>query len=364
MMMEEALTSFEAELDRLNRFLQASDAEDALVTHVLGLPEAERAMLPVPLESIQANSTIKRRQSYVSAIIVLYGALERYIEEAVAEYTQQLVPIYKEFGKLPEKLQARHTALSVDYLVALKDRRLRETEDLSTVIATLHDCLNGKAPFRLNARAFSLRSSNMKLGRIRDIMANLDVPLHEKRVLATPSFSRFLQDMAGVLEGSLQDSEAERILDHIDELVSLRNDIAHGVANLESIEETNIVRDRASKLHTFVSAVNDILRIEILERKLETGHLVSVAGEVHTFGNHIVGFSWQTGRLQPGDILVMRPAEKGSDLKHGAIDTIHVNGKEQPEVVGQPGLMVGVRVPFKVKSNGAFFVMHRDQTTQ
>lgn len=357
-MMEEALTSFEAELDKLNRFLQASDAEDALITHILGLPQEERAALAAPLEPIEANSTIKRRQSYVSAIIVLYGALERYVEEAVSEYTGQLVVIHKEFQKLPEKLRAQHTLLTIDYLASLKDGRVRETEDISSIVATLHDCLTGKTPFRLNARAFSLRSSNMKFGRIREIMGNLDIQVHGRRVLAAPSYARFLLDMTGISLKDMQDGEIESTLDHIDELVVLRNDIAHGVANLESIEDSNIVRERASKLHAFVSAINDILNCELMKRRLELGQLIAVEGDIHTFGDHIVGLSWPSGRIVPGDIMVMQPSEKGADLRYGAIVSIQIDNVNQNEVFGQDGLMIGVRVPFRVKANGRYYVLH------
>ncbi len=357
-MMEEALTSFEAELDKLNRFLQASDAEDALISHILRLPEEERAALAAPLEPIEANSTIKRRQSYVSAIIVLYGALERYVEEAVSEYAGQLVVIHKEFQKLPEKLRAQHTKLTIDYLASLKDGRVRETEDISSVVATLHDCLTGKTPFRLNARAFSLRSSNMKFGRIREIMGNLDIQVHGRRVLAAPSYARFLRDMTGISLKDMHDGEIESTLDHIDELVALRNDIAHGVANLESIEDSNIVRERASKLHAFVSAINEILNCELMKRRLELGQLKTFEGDIRTFGNHIVGLSWPSGRIAPGDILVMQPSEKGADLRYGAIVSIQIDSANQDEVVGTDGLMIGVRVPFRVKANGQYYVLH------
>lgn len=356
-MMEEALTSFEAELDKLNRFLQASNAEDALITHILGLPEEERAALAAPLEPIAANSTIKRRQSYVSAIIVLYGALERYVEEAVSEYAGQLVVIHKEFQKLPKKLRAQHTLLTIDYLASLKDGRVRETEDISSVVATLHDCLIGKTPFRLNARAFSLRSSNMKLGRVREILGSLDILFHGRRVLAAPNYAQFLSDIAGISVKDMSDSEVERTLDHIDELVVLRNDIAHGVTNLESIEDNNIVRERASKLNAFVSAINYILNCELLKRRLEMDQLLSIEGDIRVFGDNIMGFSWSSGRIRPGDILVMQPAKKGSDLRYGAIASIQIDNEEQEEVIGQEGLMIGVRVPFRVKENGRYYVL-------
>lgn len=359
-MMDEALTSFEAELDKLNRFLHASGAEDALITHILGLPEAERASIAAQLKPIQANSTIKRRQSYVSAIIVLYGALERYVEEAVAEYAEQLVLIHQEFQRLPERLRAQHTLLTIDYLASLKDGRVREAEDIATVIGTLHDCLNGKSPFKLNARAFSLRSSNMKFGRVCEIMKNLDIQISRRRILATPSYSRFLHESSGLAAKDMQDSEVESALGHIDELVALRNDIAHGVSNLESIEDTDIVRERALKLKAFVSAINNILICELLKYRLDLGHLVSINGKALVFNDHIVAFSWPSGRIVPGDILVMQPADNGADLRHGAIETIQIDNVNQEEVDGRDGLFIGVRVPFRAKENGRFYVLSLD----
>lgn len=358
--MQEALTSFEAELDRLQRFLSASDAEDDLIAHLFALPEADRTALEKALQPIQANSTVKRRQSYVSSIIVLYGALERYVEEAVAEYAVQLVDIHKEFGKLPESLRERHTKLSIDYLASLKDGKIRETEDLSSIVATLNDCLIGKTPLRLNARAFSLRSSNMKLSRIREIVGNLDIKLNGRRLLSTPSYSRFLAETTDAPPKDMQDSEVESTLDHVDELVTLRNDIAHGVANLEGIEDSNIVRERAAKLNAFVSALNEILSCELLKCRMAMDELIAVDGAVQVFGNHIACFAWPSGRLAPGDILVMQPAENGADLRHGAIESIQVENADQEEVHGQDGLMIGVRVPFKVKLNGRFYVWLSD----
>ncbi|WP_296643905.1 MAE_28990/MAE_18760 family HEPN-like nuclease [Roseinatronobacter sp.] len=350
------MTSFEAELDRLQRFLDASDAEDDLIAHLVGLPQVDRTALTSMLHPIQANSTVKRRQSYVSSIIVLYGALERYVEEAVAEYATQLVDIHKEFAKLPEALRERHTRLSIDYLASLKDGKIRETEDLSSIVTTLHDCLSGKTPLRLNARAFSLRSSNMKLSRIREIVGNLDIKLNGRRLLSTPSYSRFLAQTSDAPPKDMQDSEVESTLDHVDELVTLRNDIAHGVANLEAIENRNIVRDRAAKLNAFVSAMNEILNCELIKCRIVMDELKPVDGPVKVFGDNIACFAWPTGRIATGDILVMQPAENGSDLRHAPIESIQVDKADQEEVHGRDGLMIGVRVPFKVKFNGTFFV--------
>ena len=356
--MLDALTSFEAEIDKLLRFLDASDAKDALVAVILGRPQVDRTDLDASLQVIQNNRTITRRQSYVSSIIVMYGALERFVEEAVAEYSEALVKIHGEFQMLPDKLRERHTQLTIDYLALLKDGKVRETEEISTIVETLHNCLNGSVPFRLNARAFSLRSSNMKLTRIGAIMRNLEIQISFRRVVSTPSYAVFLSKVYDLSVSDMNDNEIKVALDHIDELVGLRNDIAHGVANVESIDDNEIVRERADKLRAFANALNEILVCEVLSYRIALGQVIPVQGDVQVFGDHIACFSWPLGRLVPGDHLVMQPGDEAADLRHGPIASIEIDRIDQTEVEGRDGLVIGVCVPFKVKANGTFYVWH------
>ena len=355
--MREALTSFLAEVDKLHRFLDASDAEEELTTSLLGRPEKDREDLGELLSSIQKTRTTKRRQNYVSCIVVLYGALERYVEEAVSEFTEALVQIPGHYSELPKALREQHLRLSIEYLASLKDGKVRETEDLASVVGALHGCLNGHYPFKLNARAFSLRSSNMKLGRIREIMGSLDIAYTGRRILSTCSYDKYLGETSGISASNMQDSEVQANLDHVDELVVLRNDIAHGVYSIESIEDNDLVRERAHKLCAFVAATNDILVCELLKYRISAEHAVQIEGEVKVYGDNIVCFPWLSGRIALGDTLIMKPAAPNADLRHGAIQSIQINNVDHEDVEGKDELMIGVRVPFKVKANGTFFVI-------
>ena len=356
--MRNALISFKAEIDKLVRFLDASDAKERLVAVMLSGASVDCTGLDDTLNVIRNNSTIIRRQNYVSAVIVLYGALERFVEEAVKEYTDELVKMHAKFQELPEQLRDRHTRLTIEYLALLKDGKVHETEDIASVVATLHDCLSDNDRFRLNARAFSARSSNMNLKRIREIMGNLRLQLPARRVVSTPAYDVFLSEAGGFSAKDMSGNEVERALDHVDELVRLRNDIAHGVVNFVSIEENRIVRERAAKLGAFAEALNEILVGELFLTRISRGQLTPVDGEVRVFGNHVACFSWPSGRLVPGDFLVMQPADPAADLRHGAIASIQIDGVDRLEVVGREGLEIGVGVPFKVKANGTFFVWH------
>ena len=358
--MRTALVSFENELDKLRLFLDGSEAEDKILAEVSADVGATAAGLHESFKTVRRNRLIKRRQGYLSSIIVLYGALERYVEESVGEYTQSLMRIYQDYNNLPEKLRERHTHLTIEYLGLLKDGRVRETEAVAEIVETLHACLNGAGEARLNARAFSMRSANMNWARIREIMSNVDVALHERRVLATAAYRSRLSELRGIAVSDMDDGEMKGTLEHIDELVRLRNDIAHGVADLSSIEDAQIVRERAAKLSAFGVALDEILCGELLEARLKLGQLVPVEGEVQVFGGDVACFRWPSGRLAVGDVLVMKPADTNADLRYGAIGSIEIDGESCDDVEGADGRMVGVKVPFRVKKNGEFYVWSGD----
>ena len=362
--MRDALTSFEAEIDKLLSFLDASDSEDDLVTAILGRPEPDRADLDTSLRVMQENRTISRRQRYVSCIMVMYGALERYVEEAVSEYAEILVQIHENFQMLPEKLRERHTRLTIEYLASLQVGKVHEPEDIPTIVETLHNCLTNSGPFRLNARVFSLRSSNMKFVRIHDIMGNLDIGIDRRRVASAPSYAAFLSESRDLSVSEMGAREVDGELDHIDELVRLRNDIAHGVTNVASIEDNKLIRERAGKLKAFVNALNEIFICEVFASRIALGQLVPIQGEIRVFGDHIACFLWPLGRLAPGDQLVMQPVHQTADLQHGAISSIQIDGIDQAFVEGRDGLWIGVRVPFKVKPNGGFYVLNEGARSQ
>ena len=355
-----ALVSFENELDKLRLFLDGSEAEDKILAQVSGSAEAGVAELNESFQTVKRNRTIKRRQGYVSSIIVMYGALERYVEESVGEYAQCLMRIYQDYHSLPYELRQRHTRLTIEYLGLVHEGRVRKTETVEQIVETLNACLNGAGEARLNARALSLRSANMNWERIRQTMGNVDVTLNERRVLATPAYSRYLSEMYGVQVSEMDDRGVKAKLEHVDELVRRRNDIAHGVADVSSIENVQLVRERAEKLGTFAVAVDEILCGELLAARLDLDQLVRVEGEVQVFGGEVACFSWPSGRLAVGDVLVMRPADAKADLRYGPILSIEIDGEGHEEVEGADGVMVGVKVPFRVKANGAFHVWSGD----
>ena len=137
----------------------------------------------------------------------------------------------------------------------------------------------------------------MNLPRIREIMKNIDIDLPSSRVVSMPHYASFLSNSYGLSVMDMEQSETDSALKHIDDLVNLRNDISHGVGNLESIEKNEIVRERAAKLGAFANALNEILICEVFSCRISLGQLIPVHGNVQVFDDHIACFSWLKGDL-------------------------------------------------------------------
>ena len=65
------------------------------------------------------------------------------------------------------------------------------------MVVALHDCLSCNDRYRLNARKFLVRSSNMNLRRIREIIGSLGLQISAGRVLSAPAYDAFLTGAGG-----------------------------------------------------------------------------------------------------------------------------------------------------------------------
>ncbi|MYA87787.1 MAG: hypothetical protein F4X97_04940 [Boseongicola sp. SB0662_bin_57] len=68
--------------------------------------------------------------------------------------------------------------------------------------------------------------------------------------------------------------ELEGALDQADELVRPCNDVAHGLVNLEPIEERAIIRERSTKIEALAEAMNEILAGNLLRIRISRDQLI------------------------------------------------------------------------------------------
>lgn len=354
--MQDSLSKFQSEVTKFRQYLDVVDAEAAVLGALLGETHLPALIEQPSLDLIRQNATNKRRHVYLGAIIVMYGALERFVEGAVSDYLRSCVKASSAYKNLPKAIQDKHTNLTIEYMNLIKDSKVREPEDIEIIAENLLGCIRGNDQYTLNARAFTIRSANMNTDRVRTTLANIGVKASNRKLAGSRYYSKYVKDTQGRTVADIGRSEMDTLFGHINVLVSIRNDIAHGVSSLDDIEDISIVKGRADDLEAFVHAIHDCLCENLLRHHMDLGKVTTVSGDVIVHNNSIVCFEFPEGLLAKNDLLMMCSAPNGYVSGWGAIQSIQVDGVDHEAVEGEVGKMVGVKVEFHANDGGQFYV--------
>lgn len=187
---------------------------------------------------------VRRIYDHAAFVVLLYASFERFVENLVAEcavLASRRVP----YSDLPEGLRSKHRSKTLD--LVLKNRvgegRLRGLNE-SDFLKNLLDCLRNESPYALNREALIAHDSNLRTKAVDELFAGVGLP--HACVAATLAMHAAIRDAAATSDTGgkvMQTGEAlaelshERVRLQLEELVSRRNDIAHGgIQDIPSVE--------------------------------------------------------------------------------------------------------------------------------
>lgn len=283
---------------------------------------------------------------HCQAIIVLYGALERFVEDAIREYVVEARGLCSTYEQLPKIIQEKHSDLSIEYLNRLKERKVNGVDDgeLHNAISRLNSSISAKPGFLLNDRAFALSNANASVDRIRNLLTNVGIPLSLASLLRMSSYRAGYVDLYRS-EPEQGDQEAvRRNFSKVDALVSMRNQIAHGVVDVNNIEDINILHERAMDLRNFVVAVSDLMEMYFVQYCCLDHISIPLAKPVRVYNNEIVCIEFSSGQINTGDVVAFQIND--NDVRFGEIQSIQVDDVSTHGVTGQDGIMLGFKIGF------------------
>lgn len=358
--MRGALENFRQEISQLNEFLEAAMVEERLYpllaqTRVDSDDGAARDAITKFLEA----TVNKRKYTYAVSVISLYGALESYVRGVVEQYLSAISRLSGGVTGLPDRIAENHTALSINYLVNVRDRKINNDDTVELVVARLAKCLARADDFELNANAFLMKGQNVNRDRIRQTASELGIFITPKRLIRTVAATRYFSERdPSVLETS-SDEVAQAQFAAIDAVTDARNLIAHGVAELIQIESPNVLLGYAEEITAYCEAVTSICEQEFISHAIARGSIMPLSAPVRTFGDNIVCFALNDGCISVGDILILSLDDSMEPLRFSRIESLQVDGLDQAEVVGCDGLNVGVRVTFRVTQRPNYCVLSK-----
>jgi hypothetical protein len=200
------------------------------------------------------SSKFRRKKifEYNSYIISLYGIFERFLENILEDYLKDICATLKIYSKLPSDLKKNLLSSNVDILRNLKNPKFNAIVP-AIFIQNLYKALSENIAV-LNVEAFQHHPYNFKQSIIADYFSRIGISNISNSLKIYEPLKTLLEQKYGNPSGI----ESEIIFKIIDDLAQRRNDVAHGVENVELLNAT-IIKEYTEFILAYCKSLYKIL---------------------------------------------------------------------------------------------------------
>lgn len=169
--------------------------------------------------------------AYRGLILQLYGAFERFVTETTEATLNAIRAKSKRYSELPEGLRNAHTVGSARLLSKLNDRNINGVPfDFANLKLNMSACFSDDEKYRLGADAFTALLGVCTSERVDSVFEAMHVGKAFDDTLGKDPNVKSWAKGAGAREA------VKLARDGLNELVRLRNQIAHGLADPEVLD--------------------------------------------------------------------------------------------------------------------------------
>lgn len=358
--MNATLQTFRAGAAELKRFLDSSEKQEELL-RLLMREERRKQLKPdeeALLGAVSRTATDRRRYIYAVAIVSLYGLLERYVDGIIADYLAHLSQLVPSFAALPEAIRRNHFDLSIELARLVADERYRLEINKEEIIANLYGCISGAAPFKVNGAAFVIHRGNVTLQRIGEFLTKLGVSPHLPKVIRSGSMRGYLRERDPDRDYSqISDDDLKAILGPIDDLVERRNEISHGVVNIDDIESIDLLKERCRFVDAYGRSLYEILMQEVIDREIKLPHATTLGRAIKVIKRSIVCFEKDQCTLRLGDILVAKTSDSLMPFRFAPIESIQIEGVDHEAIALARSTRFAVKAALRARDNFDYVVL-------
>jgi hypothetical protein len=356
--MKTCLQTFKTGIQELQAFLATIEHESELTGLLLQRKEALNDLEKQLLSQIASARTDQKRYVYTVAIVSLYGLLERYIDTLIETFVHRITSLVSSYELMPEAIQKNHVQFSMDLIKAISEDRHRKNTTQEDVIANLHSCFSGKADFRINGAAFVLHRGNISLQKIRDFLSSVGINAHLRRVVLASEMLDFFKQRN--LERDLSrvpDQELEPLLDPIDDLVERRNQVSHGVINIDDIESIDLLKERCNFVASFGGALYDLMLQEVLKYQIDFSSTQKLGKPIAVFNSSIVCFENDNCKIAVGNVLAAATGNTQQPFRYSYITGVEIDRKAFTTIAIEESTKFGLKVSFKANEQYDYYVL-------
>lgn len=335
------LECVQLELALIERIYRADELDNDLSARVERLVE------------LGAVSPSRRLIVYAAAVIALYGAFERFVEELLETYASGYPVRIPRYMEVDQAVKDQHLRLSLDLAArAVKDGS-RSKLSVSHIIQNLAGCMVAEqdAPYVFNAEAFRVHFGNIRAAKLSELFSAVGIGGILSQITKVPPLSKWILDE--VAAGRLVKQDGPKLA-FLDDFVERRNEIAHG----QPVEMMSL--DLIGRYSQFLLALCESLERVTIDRELGDS-----CRQLHSIGSplailkkiNVVTFDLTNAKVTVGSkILVKRSSATGLRHIEFIIESLMVGDKPRKSVTARKTpVPVGIRIS-GTAANGEYFV--------
>ncbi|MBI5845717.1 MAG: hypothetical protein HZB23_13730 [Deltaproteobacteria bacterium] len=335
-----ALSTALARLDDLRCFSELSENKITAVKHLLTL-DLNVAGPAFEWANKISNFSPGRTYDYACSIVLLYGVLERFIEEIAEEFITNVVKVAPTYDALPDKLREAHFDLTVSHLQRTRGSRYDGRYDAIQIVDAFSGCLSGKIPYRFIVESMRYHTSNFRVPMVDEFFGRIGIESASRRCVKTDEFDAFLKSYDRIASNE----RPETVLDLINDLVVRRNEVAHGdtsnvLAHSEIIPYCDMLSAYCKGLTTVINQtfINYIA-------KYGTDHGLPIA----VYNHNIVCIYSRGVELIPGSLLLIK--NSSNNWYSVKVMQVQVNSETVTNAPAGIDTPVGLKIDGKCKKS-------------
>lgn len=351
--MKVALASLRTGILELRQHIEMLDIErQLLAVATAAQPRSASDKIAMKLRQHVGHGIAKRRFDYNCIIISLYGFLEHYLEELIAEYAATVNEIVPMYDKLPAEIVGSHINLTFGLIQNAKHPKYKGTVNPAALIANLHSCLNKEVAYKLNAEAFSDHAENFRIKAVAGLCARAGVADVGSRL---KWFSPFAEYLAKTFpERNINTLNHKEMFYYINDLAERRNEVAHGY--VDNWLDNKILLEYVEYVEAFGEGLYTLL-CEELSRFLVAHKAVDLGLPFAVFKNCIVCVELKDTVVSVGDTLIASTGNRRRPHVSGQIEEIQIEHKSVRSVPPSAGTKVALRVGFRARKTYRYAVV-------
>ena len=304
------------------------------------------------LEKTDPNSVLKtltiskiKQFDFNSHIISIYGAYEHFIEQMLVKYLNQICLIIHSYDLLPKEIQKNNLNKTLEIIKQLEYRKNRNIKP-EKVIEILHKNINENSS-TINITAFKNHTANFRISVV-------DTYFSEIGIKNTSSLVRQYEPLKTYLKNTISDYSSKKssiVFQPLEHICDLRNDIAHGVNNIQLINKT-ILFEYIDFMKIYSTALFELINDNYLEKIYEQNN--NEIKVINVFNNQILCFETKGKLINRNSKILVKSENHFPNVYLTNIKGIQQNKKNIDNTELGENVEIGIMLDKKIKDTMNF----------